>query len=88
LQELGLTIPYTHDLENLLALLLPHHPTLRPLRRGLRSLTGFAVGTRYPGKNAGKRQAQAALRWAGTVRDVARLLLGLRPPPRRRRPPP
>ena len=41
-------------------------------------LTDFAVEYRYPGDNASKRQAQAALRWAGRVRDACRALLGIR----------
>jgi HEPN domain-containing protein len=83
-EELGLTVPKTHDLEGVLGLLLPHHPTLRSLRRGLDFLTQFAVDTRYPGENATKRQAEAALRWEDRVRTAARHLLGIRP--RRRRP--
>jgi HEPN domain-containing protein len=79
LEELGQTIPKTHVLEKLLNLLAPHHPTLRPHRRGLRFLTKFAVETRYPGDTATKRQATAALRWAGRVRDACRALLGIRP---------
>ena len=42
-------------------------------------LTQFAVDTRYPGENASKRQAEAALRWAGRVRTKARAILGIRP---------
>src|SRR5690242_16343736 len=76
LEEPGITIPYTHVLEDLLPLLLPLHATLRPLRLGLRFLTRFAVRTRYPGTNATKRQSQAALRWAGRVRDACRSALG------------
>jgi HEPN domain-containing protein len=38
LSEQGQTIPKTHNLDDLLALLLPHHPSLRSLRRGLISL--------------------------------------------------
>ena len=33
LQELGLHVPKSHVLEDLFNLLLPHHPTLKPLRR-------------------------------------------------------
>lgn len=84
LEELGLGIPKTHNLDDLRGLLSPHHAALRPLRRGLIFLTDFAVDTRYPGDNATKRQATAALSWAGKVRDTCRSLLGL-PPPRRRR---
>jgi HEPN domain-containing protein len=85
LDELGLHIPKTHNLDDLLGLLSPHHPSLRSLRRGLIFLTDFAVETRYPGDNATKRQAVAALRWAGKVRASCRGLLGLRAPGRRKR---
>src|SRR5258708_212121 len=67
LEELTLTIRKTHDLDVLLTALTPHHPSLRTLRRGLVFLTDFAVETRYPGKNARKRQAVAALRWADRI---------------------
>lgn len=43
-------------------------------------LTQFAAGTRYPGDDASKRQARAALGWAGKARDASRLILGVRPP--------
>lgn len=79
LEELGLIIPKTHNLDDLHGLLSPHHPALRSLRRGLIFLTDFAVETRYPGDNATKRQATAALRWAGKVRTICRGLLGMRP---------
>ena len=85
LEELGHTIPKTHDLEDLLNFLLPQHPSLSRCRRGLRLLTGFAVDPRYPLLHTTKRQAAAALRWAGKVRDACRALLGLRPPRRRRK---
>src|SRR5262249_48898131 len=87
LEELGLTVPRTHVLKDVLALLVPHHPSLAALRRGLIFLTRFAVEIRYPGESASKRQATAALRWAGEVRTACRTLLGLGPPPRRRKKP-
>lgn len=80
LEELGLTIPRVHNLDDLLGLLKPHHASLSGLRRGLIFLTDFAVGFRYPFDNASKRQAVSAVRWAGRVREVCRSLLGLRPP--------
>ena len=80
LQEAGRSVPRTHDLLLLLTLLLPIHPTLRSLRRGLDFLTQFAVENRYPGKDATKRQAQAALRWVDRVRKACRTLLGLKTP--------
>jgi HEPN domain-containing protein len=88
LVELGLPVPKTHDLDDLLSLLLPHHRTLRPVRRGLGFLTPFAVNARYPGKKASKRKAEAALRRADRVRTAARTILGIRPRrPRRKKAP-
>lgn len=75
LQESGLPITRTHDLESLLADLVPHFPSLRRLRRGLAFLSNFAVETRYPGKNATTRQMKAALRWAERVRQECRAIL-------------
>jgi len=75
LEELGLTIEKTHELEKLLDQLHPYHGSLRPLRRGLKFLTNFSVSVRYPGDNATGRQAKAALRWAGNVRDACRNVL-------------
>jgi HEPN domain-containing protein len=85
LEELGLPVPRIHNLVQLLTLLLPHYPSLRPLRRGLKFLTRFAVGTRYPGEKGNKRTAHAAYRWASKARELVRLLLGIRPPRTRRK---
>ena len=85
IEEAGLSVPYTHLLKDLLTLLRPHHPSLGLLRRGLVFLTRFAVGTRYPGDNASRRQARAAARWAEQVRAAARVLLGLPVAPARRK---
>lgn len=78
LEELGIAVAKTHALDHLLTVLRPHHPSLRPLRRGLLLLKRFAVDVRYPGASAKKREATAALRWAGKVRTECRSLLGLR----------
>src|SRR5207302_4294084 len=59
MEELGLAVLKTHDLDQVLTTLLPHYSTLRALRRGLLFLSDFAVDTRYPGNNASKRQAVA-----------------------------
>jgi len=85
LEELGLSEEKTHELERLLTLLLPYHPSLRSLRRGLKFLTNLAVAIRYPGDMASKRQAASALRWAGKVRDACRTLLGVQSSSRRRK---
>jgi HEPN domain len=78
LEELRLPVPKIHYLDQLLTALKPHHPTLRSHRRGLVFLSDFAVDTRYPRKNATKRQAASALRWTDRVRKAARGLLGIR----------
>jgi len=78
MEEIGLFIPKTHDLDVLLNAVAVHHAELRSLRRGLLFLSDFAVDIRYPGNDASKRQAVAALRWAGRVRTLARTLLRIR----------
>ena len=78
-QELAATVPKTHDLEDLLDLLLPHDAALAPLGRGLASLTKYAVEYRYPGLRATARQMQSALRIADRVRTELRARLGMPP---------
>jgi HEPN domain-containing protein len=85
LQELGLPVPRTHQLLDLLHLLLPHYSSLRSFRRGLDFLTRFAVDIRYPGTRARKRQAEAASRWTAGVRAACRGLLGILPRRSRRK---
>ena len=82
MEELGLTVPKTHYLDIPLRTLVPHYPGLASLRCGALFLSIFAVGTRYPGRNASKRQALAALRWATRVRTRARTELGMGKPRR------
>ncbi|MCI0640943.1 MAG: HEPN domain-containing protein [Gemmataceae bacterium] len=77
LQEKGAAIPKIHDLEELLDLLLPHDASLAPLRRGLASLSRYAVDYRYPGERATTRHMKAALRHAERVRREIRERLGL-----------
>src|ERR1051325_10232590 len=77
LQELGVVVPRTHVLRDLVDSLLPHHAEVRSVRRGAAFLTRFAVQTRYPGESASKRQTEAALRWAKMVRAMVREILGV-----------
>ena len=79
LQETGVPVPRTHDLEKLHELAVPHDATLKSLLRGLRFLTVFAVEYRYPDADATARQAKSALRWAARVRLEIRKRLKLRP---------
>jgi HEPN domain-containing protein len=77
LEEDGIAIPKTHDLDRLLILLQSGHPTLRAYRRGLLFLTNFAVPVRYPGANATKRQGKAAFRWAERIRQAVAAVFGV-----------
>lgn len=79
MQELGLVPPYTHDLEDLLDLLLPHDATLSTIRRGLDRLTTYAVELRYPGLYASSRQAKSAFQLMDRIRGEIRHRLGIRP---------
>jgi HEPN domain-containing protein len=79
LQDVGAAVPKVHNLGELLALLLPHDATLAPLRRGLKSLTRFAIDYRYPGLRASMRQMESALRNCERVRAELRARLGLDP---------
>ncbi len=68
LQESGLVVPKTHELADIIDLLLPGNATLSRLRRKADSLTQYAVDYRYPGEMASKRQMEAALRHADLIR--------------------
>ncbi len=69
LQELGMAVPKTHVLEDLLNLLLPHEATLVQLKRGLKTLSRYAVEYIVtPGVSATTRNMHA--------RSPKRLLLG------------
>jgi HEPN domain-containing protein len=65
LQEMGIAVPRTHMLRDLMDMIVPHHGEVSSLRRGAKFLTRFAVETRYPGESASKRDTVDALRWAG-----------------------
>jgi HEPN domain-containing protein len=79
LQEVGAVLPKTHNLKDLLKLLLPHDGALSRLKRGLGSLSRFAVDYRYPGLRATNKRMQSAIKQAGRVRSELRLRLGLEP---------
>ena len=79
LEEAGLFVPKTHDCIKLLGLLPPAASSLGRFRRGLNSLSRYAVFTRYIDARTTSRKAMAALRWATKVRDACRELLGVRP---------
>lgn len=79
LQEFDVRIPRIHELNQLLKLLLPYDPSLKGLKRFVRSLSRYAVEYRYPGESATSREMRAALRNAERVRTEVFIRLGLPP---------
>lgn len=79
LEEIGLPIVKTHNLQRLLSDLLPHLGSLRGLRPRLAILNRYAVDYRYPGFSTSMREMRAALRHAERVRLKVRTILGLPP---------
>jgi HEPN domain-containing protein len=77
LAERGLPIQKTHDLTILLGQLLPTYPALKSFRRGMKSVTRYAVEYRYPGLSTSARQAQSAFKKALSVRKEVYNQLGV-----------
>ena len=78
LADSALPIQKTHDLAILLLQLIPTDAALRPLGRGLKGMTRYAVEYRYPGMNTTSRQARTAYQKALVIREAIRRQLGLR----------
>jgi HEPN domain len=70
-------VPRTHELADILDLLLQGNAILARLRRQADSLTQYAVDYRYPGAIASKRQMEAALRHVDRIRLECRSKLKL-----------
>lgn len=77
LQEAGVPFKKTHDLVNLLNLVLPIEPSWSLLQPDLIVLTNFAVDYRYPGNAATRQEAQDAVKRCKAVRRVIRQSFGL-----------
>ena len=78
MEEAGMRIPKTHDLELLLNHLLPVEPLWTTLLPSLQALTDYAVDFRYPGSEAQKAEAVQAIKDCKAIRAEARVSLGLR----------
>jgi HEPN domain-containing protein len=78
LEEAGIAAGKTHDLAQLLLLILPVEPSWSVLRPDLIVLTDFAVDYRYPGSSATKTDAKDAVKRCTTVRRVIRQSFGLK----------
>ena len=77
LQESDRRIPRTHDLTELLHLVLPVEPTWLRLIPELKLLSKGAVEFRYPGKWASSADARKSFKTCEEVRSLARRRLGL-----------
>ena len=78
LQRANIAFPKTHDLEQLLDLLLPLEPQWESLRPAIAQLTSYAVVFRYPGITASKADARLAFAHAKIARKLLRQSLGLK----------
>lgn len=77
LQEANLPVPRTHDLVELLYLIVPMRPAWRAWDADFSAFVTHAVDFRYPGKSATASDARHAARIATEVRQAVRDGLGL-----------
>ena len=77
LNEAGTAFPKTHDLRDLLKLVLLVEVGWTVLRRQLVALNRYAVRFRYPGRTATKANAQKAIKDCREVRRFIRTAFGL-----------
>lgn len=77
LQARGTAFPKTHDLEQLIDLLLPDLPELQTWRAFAKALTESAIAVRYPGESVGVEEAREALEQCRTICNEMRCTLGL-----------
>ena len=77
LQEANIPFPRTHDLKELLELIVPSVPIWRAWEPDFSSLFKYAVATRYPGASATADNAEHAVHICDTVRQVVREQLKL-----------
>lgn len=77
LNEASIRFTKTHNLEDLLKLLLPVEPGWSALQPKMVALNPYAVLFRYPGFDATKADAKAAIKDCKELRKIIRLNLGL-----------
>lgn len=77
LQEANISAPRTHNLEDLLALILPTLPAWDQWQPDFKIITEYAVDPRYPGGSATPDDTQHALSMCEKVRQAVRMQLAL-----------
>ncbi len=77
LQEANIPVPRTHDLKELLALIVPSLPVWQVWEPDFSLLSSHAVMTRYPGASATVDNAEHAVHICDTVRQAVREQLKL-----------
>ena len=77
LEEAGIVFSRTHNLINLLTLVLAVEPTWTVLQPRLTALNVYAIAFRYPGISATKSNAANALKDCREVRRIIRQSFGL-----------
>ncbi len=77
LQEANVPAPRTHNLEELLELIVPTLPTWRVWQPDFKIITAYAVESRYPGDSATADNTEHAMHICDEVRQVVRTQLEL-----------
>ncbi|MDE0423987.1 MAG: HEPN domain-containing protein [Candidatus Poribacteria bacterium] len=79
LQEANVPVPRTHDLEELLMLIVLTLPAWEQWQSDFKIITEYAVDSRYPGDSATADKAQHAMRICSEVQQAVRDSLRLPP---------
>lgn len=77
LQEADVPVPRTHDLEELLTLIVPTLPAWAQWQPDFKRITEYVVDARYPGDSATADDTQHAMRICDAVRQAVRASLKL-----------
>ena len=77
LQEADIPVPRTHNLAELLALIVPTLPAWEQWQPDFKRITEHAVDSRYPGESATAEDTQHAMHVCEAVRQAVRTSLKL-----------
>jgi HEPN domain-containing protein len=77
MEEAGHRIPKTHQVDQLIHLIVPLEPLWTALMPAAARISDYAVRIRYPGNEASAQEMKTAHKDAKAIRQEARLALGL-----------